>query len=267
MTSQRLYQTITQTADASGVLVFTFPAVPQGLVWSGALCAYASQPASVFNTKFLDGIRWALTKNNTPVIAYSGEAVAYDVQAVAQEVLTLTGHGVPLGTQVTVTWFGQSDDAADAPILTPRLYQTMPPYIQAYTSTPGAPLDVVQYPDPGDVQIAYALNGLPSTVVDLIPNGQSVGYRIWSATINASCTVSTTATASIPFLATLESGGTTLLGAEPMAIQSTATTVTVTLDCKGYQTAIGQGVQLRTGTFTGGTSVRANASVVVSRYT
>jgi hypothetical protein len=239
------------------------------MVWSGCIALYASQPASVFNTKFIDGVRWSLTRNGTPIVAYTGETVVYDVQAVGQEVLTLTGHGVPIGTAVTATWFGYSDDAADAPLLYPRLYHTDPPYVQVYTDTPGQPLDVnvSELPTPSDVQIAYALNGLTSNSVDLIPNGQPVGYRIWSAVINASCTNNSATVASIPFLASLATGGTTFLAAEPMAIQATAETVTVTLDCKGFQTAIGQGVQLVTGTFAGGTSVRANASVVVTRYT
>lgn len=248
------------------MITFRFPPVPQGLIWTGCLALYANNPASVFNTKFIDGVRWSLTRNSTPVIAYTGEAVVYDVQAVGQEVLTLTGHNVPIGTSVTATWFGFSDDAGDAPAVYPRLYVTPPPYVEVYTSTPGAPLDVVQVPDPSTLQVAYGFNGTPGTTIDIIPAGQAVGYKIWSATLNATGTNQATAAGSFPLLVKLQkSTGDAVMVLEPMTVQASTQTATASQNLYGFETGVGTGLQLNVGTY-GGTAARANATVLVSSY-
>lgn len=270
MVAQRLYQVASGQVSSTGAITFTFPPVPQGSVWTGSITVYAppslSGPSSGDPGGGLYQAEWSLTRNSTPLLSYTGEAIVYDVQAVAQEVLKLAGLGLrPLAT-VTAVWTGYSIEAESAPLLYPRLYGGQNAYTQVYSSgDPGDPLDVTHVPDPAKIQVATALlttsAAAQSTI--LIQDQTGATYRLWSLAISAAAAnnaaASVTGIVLASFIAT--TGGTVILETEPIVLASDSQVSSTSLDMYGFTLPSGFGLTLQTGAFAG-SAARVNATAV-----
>lgn len=270
MTAQRLYQIVSGQANANGAISFTFPPVPQGSVWTGAITIYAAHhlvgPSGGDTGGQLYGAEWSLTRNGSPLLSYTGEAIIYDVQAVGQEVVALSAVGVQPLAQLTAVWTGYSMEAASAPYLSPRLYGGQNAYTQVYTSGPGAPLDVAPTPAPAGVQVASAALGTSSSAQSVpLLAATGVIYRLWNITVSASAAnssaTSTTGIILAAFVATTAGTPMTILETEPIVLANDSNTASNTIDMRGFTLPSGQGLTLNVSAF-GGSAARVNATVV-----
>lgn len=276
MTTQRLYQMISGVVDSHGRVTLSFPAVPQGLCWSGTISLYSPPTVTpglnpVLDQGPLQGSFWWLARNQAPVLQWSGPAVAADIQALGQETITLQGYGMTSGRTVQAVWNGWSDDQpAVAPILTPQVYGVTAPYMQVYTSTPGAPLDVAVTTASGrSLGVASARLAAASSTAVLLAANSNAAYQLQAVQLSVSIADDGTTAQQISWTGKVQLNNgttqTTLLALEPIVIQTSTQCATQEFGLFGLPVNFDQDVELVTSSFGGtGTVVRANASLVYS---
>lgn len=276
MTASRLYQQVQGTSTASGRVTLTFPAVPQGLVWTGSVSLYVTPTYTsglnpTISTGPLQGTMWFLSKNLAPLLQMSGPAVAEDVQLLGQEVLTVNGINLPSGLAVTAILTGRSDDdASTAPIVAPSVSGSLAPYMQVYTdNTPGTALQVNIAPDNTRVVSPNIIFGSAAGTSTVVPSSGSSAVQLLSVSLNLAYGTTATTGSPGPLVAKLQlndgAGTLTQLQAlEVLVMPSGSDSVALTQDLAQMTLNPGTSVELVIGTVPTGCTVRVNGCMLTS---
>lgn len=256
---QRLAQQVSGTVTAGGRVTLTFPPVPQGLTWTGAITLYTPVDTALVITQ---GV-WTATRNGQPLATYGGTGILAGVQLVAQEVLTITGSYLPAGSIITAVWTGWSEDAWEAQPTEPTLHGALNPYSQIFTdgaAGPGSAVQTVPVPAPSALQTANAV-GIGSGNTTILTAG-TLPLSLWSVTLGASIanTSATAAALSCSFVVQASTGA-QLLAVEPMVVQSSASSMADSMNLWGMYLPAGQSLILAIGSTTA-TGLRGHATVV-----
>lgn len=248
-------------------ITFTFPPVPQGLVWTGSI-AFS---VAVGSGPDLQGIVWTAYRNGFPFLTWQEFGVACDVQAISQEQITVVGiymgaaSTLPL-FQIKATWSGYSDDMATAEIATPWVAGSNRGLVQVYNEG-GAnhPLIVSPEPQPADVLRGRAFLGGPSSSGDLMTNTGTQTFKIWEIGLAASVgQLSTTAGAKfVTITVQSKAGGTGLVQTQLSSVPGSADSTYCELPMHGFTLAAGDTLQLTTGAY-GGDNLAAVGTAVYS---
>lgn len=243
-------------------ITFTFPPVPQGLVWTGNIAFSVRQGTG----PDLQGIVWTAYRNGFPVLTWQEFGVACDLQAVGAEVITVVG--VYMGSAATVplfeikaSWTGWSCDTIESEPRAPWVAGSNRGLVQVYNSNgPNAPLAVVLAPQ-GTVR-QRSVNAASSSVLLLGTPVAGHPYRLWELTLQITG-ASLAAEIGAKWLTATVSEDTTakvILEGQVSTVPGTADSCTLYIPLHGYTMPDGAALLLATGAFTG---ANANATGTV----
>lgn len=184
---QQLMATFETTGPDMGKVVFTFPPVPQGSIWTGAITVSSPQGSDP------QGLVWTLFRNGTPFLSGHEWPCFGDVQAVGREVMQLIGvyigaNSVPTYA-MTASWTGYSADAGEAASLSPIISGSTRGLVQVYnTQGPGGALEVIDYPLPSSVLTDFTpLSGVVGDSGPVLGTITAANfYELWELTVQIS---------------------------------------------------------------------------------
>lgn len=281
MSLQRLYQQVQGAFKASPqTITLQFPAVPQGLVWTGSISL------SVPYGEDLQGIIWTLLRNGQPFLTWSDFGVAGEVQAISQEVLTVVGTYLGPAASVpkfviTATWTGYSVEADQAPVMYPRVYGATRGQVQVYgpagigqplsttgtsqvyTSTtggPGSSLDVTGVPAPGALQYAEA-SASASGQHTWLP-AQTYPQYLWEIVVTIGMAYSGSTAGVYTLLVNVNHDGGVLASYQPACVQASVANIAHSINCHGLVLPAGYALTFYTGSFAG--TYNVSCSVIYS---
>lgn len=248
-------------------IAFSFPPVPQGLVWTGNIAfsvALGSGPD-------LQGIVWTAFRNGVPFLTWQEFGVACDVQAVAQEQITIVGvymgksSTIPL-FEIKATWDGWSEDAATADVRPAWVTGSNRGLVQVYNENgPSNPLIVSPEPQPADVRRGRAFLGAASSSGQMMTNTGTQVFKIWEIGLSGSVgQLSTTAGVKFCTLSIIEtSAAVALLQTQLSSVPASADSTYLLLPMHGFELPSGETLSVTTGAY-GGDNLAAVGHVVYS---
>jgi hypothetical protein len=98
----------TGTSSSTGTVTLTFPAVPQGLAWTGTIAFVVGTPITPNAPVRAFQAVWTVYVNQRPIIVSQGLQVISNVQVDTLETLTIQGVGLVPLTTVLATFTGYS---------------------------------------------------------------------------------------------------------------------------------------------------------------
>lgn len=238
-------------------ITFTFPAVPQGLRWTGTI-AISSQFGGDPQL-----IEWIVYRNNVPILS-GFEFPVFELQAVGLETIKLQGtyNGTAATIpefQFTATWEGYSGTLAEIPLITPSVSNSTRGRVHVYNTLGPDGVLAVQEQPLGDVDASAELTS-PNTSLNIMPVA-TVGYQIWelSLQITAASLAAETGAKWLTGTITRTDTGAVLLQGQVSTVPGSADSCPLRLSLHGLALPAGATLKVLAGAYTG-----ANANVCAS---
>lgn len=264
-------QLLEQFDDATQTVVFEFPPVPQGLIWTGSISVSFPQGHDP------QGIVWTLYRSGTPFLSGCEWPVFRDVQGVGQDRMKLVGvyigaQGAP-SYQITASWDGFSaagwtDGGIGVSPASPSVDNSTRGFVQVYnTLGVGSQLEVMCDPLSYNVEQDYATLDGPSQTANIITVTASQYLQIWELEIQVSA-------AQLAAVAGVQSATATLSSTDGNVVElctvktlpGTTAHARAHMSLHGFNIARGKTMKIATSAYAG-SSLDVIATVVYERKT
>lgn len=167
------------TADSNGMIVFQFPAVAAGCVWTGSLIPATSSPQA------LGAALWTVYQSavagvslGTPIASWTAGGILADFQAVSGQQVTVVGQNLPAGLTMQMLWVGQQDSQQYAPVLAPRAYGAESPALIILQANSTGFSGLFGYsPIPGTGNLVFSISAAAGT--DPFDNPYQAGFFLY----------------------------------------------------------------------------------------